>query len=453
MALALAGPVYAQSLSSLLDLARSTEPTYLGARSNVEAAKARTDQAFGALLPQLSMSGNTNSNRRDYRTRSTSIPPAGDAYNSNMTQLSLTQPLWHYANIVGWQQAEAVVVQAEHQLAGAEQELLSKLVTAWFDVLAAGDTIVFSAQQVSALQRVWEVARRGAELGQSGQPQVDEARSKLDQALADAVTAETDAQLKRAALEQLVGPLRELDLPYMRGVAELANLSTEKLEAWLDAAQAGNPNVLAALQAYEAAGAEVSKQRAGHYPTLDIVASYGKNSQAVGGFPGQAGYDIMQGVVGLQLNIPIFSGGTQSAKVSEALAQKEKARQDIEAARRATILAAKQAWFGWHAAYARAMAGVQAIKAARSAMALARKGRENGLKTEADVLQAEQQWRAAQRDFRKGRYDQVVSFVKLKAAAGVLTGGDVAALDALFVKLPDDTDPDNARPSFKVSRR
>lgn len=452
LGLFLASTAQAQSLSTLLDLARSGEPTYLGAKTNVRAAKARTDQAFGAMLPQLTASGNTMANERSYHTRHSEIPTQKDGYNSNAAQMNLTQPIWRWANVVGWRQAEAAEAQAEHQLVGAEQDLFAKLVAAWFDMLAARDAVVFNAQQVDALQRQWDVARRGEELGTAGQPQLDEARAKLDQALADAVTAQTDAQLKRAALEQLVGPLGgEPDLPYMRGNAVLANLNAEKLGNWLDGIETGNPNLLAAMRAYEAADEEVRKQHAGHYPTLDMVASYGKTSQAVGGFPGQAGYDIIQGSVGLQLNIPLFSGGTQSAKVDEALAQKEKARLDIEAARRTAILNAKQAWFAWHAAYARTQAGQQAIHSARSALALARTGSDNGLKTEVDVALAQQQLRAAQRDFRKGRYDQVVAYVKLKAAVGALSDGDVIMLDALLVKAPEEADPKLDERAMKVS--
>lgn len=447
------GPSSAQSFSTLLDLARQGEPTYLSAKANLQAAKARTEQALGALLPQLSASGNTNANDRQYQTRNSTAPAAKDGYNSNAAQVSLTQPIWRYANIVGWQQAKAVVLQAEHQLLGAEQELFARVVSAWFDVLAARDGVVFTAQQGLALRRQWEIAQRGAEIGAYGQPQVDEARAKLDQALSDAVTAETDAHLKKAALEQLVGPFREQDLPYVNGTAVLSNPTAVTLEKWLEAVEEGNPNILSAVQAFAAGGAEVRKQRAGHYPTLDMVASYGKNSQAVGGFPGQAGYDITQGSVGLQLNIPLFSGGTQSAKVDEALAQKEKARLDIEAARRSAILAGKQAWFGWQGAYARAQAGSQAIVAARSALAAARRGVDQGLKTELDLLQAEQQLRAAQRDFRKGRYDQIAADIKLKAAAGKLTDSDMAALDALLVTSPEEADPVLDAPAIKVSRK
>lgn len=448
------GVCHAQSLSSLLELARSSEPTYLSARTSVQAANARTDQMIGAMLPQLTASANTNTNVRDYETRGAATAAERDRYNSNSAQVNFTQPIWRYANVVGWQQAQAVADQSQHQLVGAELELVSRVVTAWLDVLAARDGVLFTGQQAAAAQRQWEIIRRGAELGASSQPQVEEARTKYDQTLSDAVVARTDGEIKQAALEQLVGPLRQLTTPFIRERAVLADVSKEKMETWLSVAETGNPSILAATKAYEAADAEVRKQSAGHQPTLDLVLSYNRNRQAVGGFPGQAGYDTAQNAVGLQLNVPIFSGGTQSAKVDEAVAQKEKARLDIEAARRAAVFAVKQAWFGWHSAYARAGAGAQAIQAARAALDLARRGHANGLKTELDVLQAEQQMHAAQRDFRKGRYDQLASHVKLKAVAGMLSTEDVATLDALFTNSPEDSDAMvQGAPSVVVVRR
>ncbi|WP_374326247.1 TolC family protein [Azonexus sp.] len=434
--LALAGAAQAQSLSVLLERARTGEPGYLGAKTNVQAAQARSKQVFGAMLPQVSATASYNDNDRKYKTRGSSVPEARDKYDSNSAQISLTQPLLRYANIVSRRQAQAVVGQAEHQLAWAEQELLAKLVSAWFDLLASRDAVAFTERQAEALQRQWDIVSRGEELGIYSLPQVDEARSKLDQALADAVVAETEVQLKRAVLEQLVGSLPENEWPYLYADAELASPTSDSLANWLAVVDAGNPNILAAAQAFEAASAEVSKQRAGHFPTLDLVASYGKNAQTVGGFPGQAGYGIVQGTVGLQLNVPLFSGWTQSAKVDEAQALKEKARLDLELARRTAILNAKQAWFGWHGAFARTRAGKQAVKSGRSALAQAKAGVANGLKTEFDVLQAEQQLLAGQRDFRKGRYDQVVAFVRLLAVSGRLTDGDVVALDSLLVNSP-----------------
>lgn len=453
LALVLVGSAQAESLAVLLERARSGEPTYLGAKTNVLAAQARNSQAIGTMLPQVSATASANGNDRKYKTRNSSVPEARDHYDGYSAQISLTQPLVRYANIAGWHQARAVVGQAEHQLAGAEQDLFAKLVGAWFDLLAARDAVAFTRRQAEALQRHWEIVSRGSELGVYGQPQAEEVRTRLDQALSDAVVAETDVHLKRAALEQLVGALPETELPYMYGEAVLVSPTNASLEKWLESVETGNPNILAATQAFEAASAEVSKQRAGHLPTLDLVASYGKNGQAVGSFPGQAGYDIVQGTLGLQLNVPLFSGWTQSAKVDEALAQKAKAQLDLEVARRTAILNAKQAWFGWYGAVARSRAGSQAVKSARSALAQAKAGAESGLKMELDVLQAEQQLRAGQRDFRKGRYDQVVALIRLLAISGKLTDGDVAALDSLLVESAEAAESPVEATTIQVSGR
>ncbi len=440
MVFAVPAAVQAQTLAALLERARAGEPAYLGARTQVRAAEARKAQAIGAMLPQVNASGSANSNDRNYVTRDKTTPEARDQYKSSSAQISLTQPIWRYANIAGWRQARSVVAQAEYQLGGAEQELFAKLVNAWFDLMAARDAVNFTSQQADAQKKQWDVSQRGYELGIIGQPQLRETRTKFDQARSDAVTAETDVEMKRAALEALVGSMERVDLPFVRAQAVLADPGSEKLETWLERVEAGNPNILAATHAYQAASEEVRKQLGGHLPTLDLVASYGKNTQDVGGFPGQAGYDITLGTVGLQLNIPLYAGGAQSAKVDEAQAQKEKARLDVEVARRNAILATKQAWFGWQAANARARAGQEAIRSARSALAVARSGEENGLKTELDTLIAEQQLRAALRDHRKGRYDQVVAYVKLKAVSGILLESDVTALDLILSDKPNDAD-------------
>ena len=438
LCLLVANTAQAETFAMLLQNARSNEPTYLGAKAALQAAEARSDQAFGTMLPQISVNASTTYNGREYQTRTAGTQAAQDHYNSHSQQLSLTQPIWRYANFISLQQANNVTHQAEQQLANTEQELVTKIVSAWFDMMAARDTELFAMQQVAVTQNQQQIAKRGVALGAISQPELDNAMAKFSQATTDAVSAEIDVNLKQAALEQIVGNLQQPKIAFIKENVDLANLSNETLENLLVTLEASNPNILAATQAYKAAKDEVNKQRAGHQPTLDLVASYGKNSQAVGGFPGQAGYDIKQSAIGLQLNIPVYSGGAQSAKVAEAVANSEKARLDIEVAKRAAVFAIKQAWYGWHAAFDRAQSGEQSIKAAQSAVAFASLAGKNGLKAELELLQAQQQLSAAQRDFRKGRYDQIVNYVKLKSLTMSLTADDISALDALFADTPDD---------------
>ena len=429
---------HAETLSSLLELAISNEPTYLSAKAALQGANARTDQAKGGLLPQINVSINTSYNNRGYQTRGPRAQFTQDQYNSNSEQVNLTQPIWRRPNEIGLKQARSAADQAEQQLENAEQELLTKLVSAWFDLLGARDQVLFVQQQIALSEHLKEVAQRGFELGYIGQPELEEVAAKLELAKADQVAAETGLSLKQAALEQIIGNTNQLTPTFMRENATLANLSNSKLKDMLAKVESDNHNILAAMLAYKTASDEVDKQNAGHLPTVDLVASYGNNSQQVGGFPGQAGYDIKLGTVGVQLNIPIYSGGTQSAKVKEAVAQKEKGRLDIEVARRAAILSAKQAWYGWHTVFTKARASEQAIKAAKTALRAATVAENNGLESERAVLEARQKLSAAQLDYNQNRYEQVVNFVKLKSLMGVLTNEDIAALDTLLVdKLAD----------------
>jgi len=317
--------------------------------------------------------------------------------------------------------------------------LYIKLASAWFDLIEAHDAAEFSAAQRDALKAQWDIARRAQELGVQGQPQVDDARAKYEQASADTMGAELDISTKAAALEQWTGMHEDVVQPVLRDDAFIPDMLGTDLQTWLAQLDARSPALQAAQSALAAADLEIDKQRAGHQPTLDLVATYGNTAQEVGNFPGQPGYAILQFTVGLQASLPIYSGGSQSAKVSEALAMRDKALDDQESTRRQAILNIKSAYYGWRAGNAKAVAARSAIAAARQAMLVATAGSGRGLKVEADVLSARQQLVGARRDMRKGRYQQLNAYIKLKGTLGALSLVDIRGLDELFVPQTPDT--------------
>lgn len=420
------------SLGELFAVAHESEPGYRSAMANVTAARARTRQALGAMLPQLTATANSNGNRRRYETLETPPSIPHDRYHSNGDQISLNQPLWRPANIASWHQAQDNAAQAHYQLDDAEQQLYLKVATAWFDLMEARDAVEFTTAQRDALHAQWDIARRAVELGAQGQPQAEDAHAKYEEASADEASAELDEGAKLAALEQWVGPADGLIQPYLRDDAKIPEMMGGDLDEWLEQIDTHCPALRAADRAIAAADAEVSKQRAGHQPTLDMVVTYGDTDQAVGNFPGQPGYRIRQLAVGLQLNVPLYSGGTQSAKVAEAIALRDKAMDDRDAVRRQAILNVKTAFLGWRAGKAKAAAARIAFASARSTLAVAEEGAAHGLKIEADVLTARQQIATARRDMRKGRYQELTSYIKLKSTLGELSEADVDELDQLF---------------------
>jgi outer membrane protein len=421
------------SLGELFEIAHDSEPGYHAAKANLEASRARTRQAYGAMLPQISLTANTNGNRRRYDTLDEQTRTMHDRYHANTDQLSLTQPLWRSANVAALHQAQEATSQAEYQLEDTEQQLYQKLAQAWFDVMESRDGMEFTAAQRDALRAQWDIAHRGVELGSHGEPQADDARAKYEQAAADAASAELEHASKVAALEQWVGAADDLQQPYLDDSIELPDLVGSDMDEWLNLIDSHAPSLRAASRAIAAADDEVAKQRAGHKPTLDVVASYGNSDQNVGNFPGQAGYRIRTLTLGLQLNVPLYSGGTQSAKVAEAIALRDKAHDDLEAARRQAILNVKTAFLAWRAGQAKAKASRTALASAQHALAVAERGTARGLKTEADVLAAKQEIAASRRDLRHARYQQLTSYIKLKSTLGDLTVTDIDELDHCFV--------------------
>lgn len=429
----LIGPCSALTLSEAVTLARQGDPAYLGAQANLAVAQERANQAFAGVLPQVNASGNTNWNHRVYSTQTTPSTTFDEKFNSNGAQVNLTQALWRSANRVAVTQADAAVAQANFQLAAADQDLLVRLAQAWFDVLLARDHLIYTQGQVAASRYEWEQAVRLADLGVVGPPLREEARMKLDQANAECAAAESDQAVKFSALEQIIGAAPFPTLPALSDQYTPQDLRGDKQDKWLSLAEADSPAVHAAMAALDVANEEIRKQRAGHEPTVDITSSYGKNAQGSGTFGGQVGYNSTTSVIGLQFNLPIYSGGGQSAKVREAEALRSKALQELESARRTARAQSKQAWHGWQASQSRLNAANQAVQYSTLNLQSALSGVATGVKKELDVLRGRQQLYGALRDLARARYELTLNYFRLKATVGQLADEDLTSLDKWLV--------------------
>ena len=426
---------FALTLSEAVQLARRGDPAFLSAQANLTVAQERANQAFANVLPQINASGNTNSNRRLYTTTPTTTPSTtfDDKFNSNTAQVNLTQPLLRSANRAAITQSDAAVAQAEFLLAAADQDLLVRLAQAWFEVLAARDQVIYTQGQVGAAQHEFGQATRAVELGIAGPPVREEAHLKYDQATAERAAAESDQAVKFAALELVIGPAAFPRLPALSDQYTPVDLKADTLQRWLSAAEADNPAIRAGQSALAAAQAEIRKQYAGHEPTVDITGSYGRSAQGSGTFGGQGGFTSTSSAIGLQFNLPIYSGGGQSARVREAVALRERAQQDLETARRNARSQGTQAWHGWLAGQSRLKAGHQGMQFAILNLQSALSGTAIGIKKELDVLTGRQQLYAALRDLARARYDITLNQFRLKASAGQLTDEDLIGLDKWLV--------------------
>ncbi|MDD4958925.1 MAG: TolC family outer membrane protein [Gallionella sp.] len=421
-----AANAHALTLAEAIALAQRNDPTYLASQSNVQVNRARADQAFARRLPQLTASFNSNSNQRDYTALGNRPNPVSERYNSRATQINLTQPLLHVEKAISQHQADTQVSQAEYQQLAAEKNLLLRLAQAWLETLHAQTAILASDSKVRASQQEMELSQKATDKGVMSITERETAQMRHAQALAEQTAAQNEYELKLSTLEQIIGTDER---PNDSALSDrLLALAPTPLADWLAQAEQNNPTVLAAQRALEVAEQEVHKQHAGHLPTLDLVASRSQSTQGSGITGGGAGFRSNIDSIGVQLNIPLYSGGEQNAKIGEAHALRDKARYELEAARRTTRLNIKQAWHNWQSAHARQQSGKQTLQATEFALQAATAQRTHGLKADLDVLQAQQQRAEAQRDWHKARTEILLAYLKLKAETGELTDEDVVGM-------------------------
>ena len=376
-------------------------------------------QGRAGLLPNVNAGGNVT--RNDLHS---SLPGGDSQYTSNGYSLTAAQPLFRMQNWLQYAQSKQQVKIAEMQLKAAEQDLILRVAQAYFDVLQSQDNIAFMEAQKAAITEQLAAAKRNFEVGTATITDTHEAQARYDLAVAQEIAEQNSLDIRLRALEKLIGkPPGALD-----ALAEPAQFKAESgtIDEW--AARATQGNLQAEIQriAKTIADQEVERNRAGHYPTLDAVAGYNvNNNQNFGNMQ----IDSRVASVGLQLNVPIYQGGLTSSRVREAVANQEKARQDLEAATRDAGLQARQAWLNVNSGAARVRALEQALVSTQAQLDSTKLGLQVGVRTSLDVLNAEQQVFSARRDLAGARYAYLLSGLSLKAAVGSLSPADLAEID------------------------
>ncbi|MDO9089253.1 MAG: TolC family outer membrane protein, partial [Burkholderiaceae bacterium] len=303
---------------------------------------------------------------------------------------------------------------------------------AYFDVLVARRNLTVARHQVEAISQQLELALRNFEVGVTTITDTHEARSRHDLARAQRVAAESELEVRSAELEKIVGdapgPLRALPDDAVLPMPQPADV-----QSWITQAFDGNLQVRVQQLTARAADTEIDRERAGHAPTLDLTAATGRNFNAGSlSSPTDIAARYRSTQVGLQLNIPLYAGGGVSSRVREAVARRDKARSETDAARRQAIAAVRQAFVGVVHGHAQIDALSSAVRSSLSAVNASKIGYKAGTRINIDVLNAEQQLFATQRDLFKARVDTLMQGLRLKATSGALQTGDVEAISALL---------------------
>ncbi|MDO9009828.1 MAG: TolC family outer membrane protein, partial [Thiobacillus sp.] len=381
LAMAFAPAAQATNLTDVYRDAQTYDAQYAAARAASQAGQEKAVQGRAGLLPQVNLNGNVRYNDV------TSSLPGGDArYDSNGLGINASQPLFRKQNLVQYEQTKNQTKIADMQFRLAEQDLILRVAQAYFDVLESQDNIAFINAQKSAITEQLAAAKRNFEVGTATITDTHEAQARYDLAVAQEIAEQNNLNIRQRALEKLIGkPPGALE-------ALIGNTVLRAEPSGIDdwAERAGKGNLQAEIQRLTKAIAdqEIERTRAGHYPTLDAVAGYTINN---GQNFGATQLDTRIASVGVELNLPIYQGGLTHSRVREAVANQEKARQDLEGATRDASLQARQAWLNVNSGVARVRALEQALVSTQAQLDSTKLGLEVGVRTSLDVLNAEQQ--------------------------------------------------------------
>lgn len=401
--------------------AQSNDAQFASARAQLLATREKLPQARSGLLPQVLGTAGAQRTQADY----SSPVDVTRYFNANTWQLQLTQPLFRWDRWETYKQGELAVLAGEVTFQQAQLDLITRASQAYFDVLAAQDNLYLAGAQKKAIGEQLEQAKRNFEVGTATITDANDAQARYDLATSTEIASQSALEVVRATLQQITGrPVDEL--LGLRPESVIPGPAPADVNAWAAQAEQANPQVNLAGFNLETAQRETNKAKAGHLPSVDFVASYGyTNAQGTATQLSNVGSRYNSGVVGVQLSIPIFTGGQIQSRVRETLALADKAASDLEFARRTAAQTARQTYSGVYNGLAQVKALEAAERSAQSAVESNQLGYEVGVRINIDVLNAQQQVFSTKRDLAVARYNTITNTLRLKAAAGALREEDL----------------------------
>ena len=433
----------AADLIQVYQQALANDAVYASARASLAAGREKVPQGLAGLLPTVGLSGAISRNNTEVspfnegviftnpQTGAQSVVGSnGATANSNLVTLSLSQPLFRWDRWETYEQSKLVQAITEAQFAQAQQDLITRVAQAYFDVLAAQDTLESTRAQKTATTEQLASAKRNFEVGTQTITDTHEAQAAYDLVVAQEFAGVNDLENKKSALQAIIGTAPTA-LATLRPGVTLAPPQPAIIDPWVSSAETQNYGVTVSQLSLESAKRDIKRNRAGHYPTADLVAT--SQRQKVGGTTSSSA-TTTSNAIGVQWSIPIFSGFAVTSRVRESIALEDKARNDLESTKRNAALAARQSFLGVNSGLAQVKALEAAEVSSQSALDSNKLGYQVGVRINIDVLNAQRQLYSTRRDLSRARYDTIMNGLRLKAAAGSLREADLVPVNALLVK-------------------
>lgn len=439
-----AGAAVANSdLMGLYLEARARDPQFEVARLQRELVQEKLPQARAGWRPVVHLAANTG--QQQGQSSFSGAPLEDRSTRTWSWNLQLTQPLWRPAQSAAVAQADALARQADEQLRQAEQELLLRVAQSYLDTVVAQENLRVARTLVTAVLAQLDVAQRNFDVGMTTITDVHESRSRHALARAQWASAQADLDARRADLERLIGRwpgVLARPAPQAGGVSQGADRfakgtdlrsPTELVEGSASVVDRQHPQTQGLELAVEAAKQEVYKQQGAHGPVLDMTAGYGRNfSSGSMTSPAEVLSRSRATQVGLQFNMPLYAGGLTASRVREAALQQARAEAELALVRGQLQAQEQQALAGWlwSAEQIKALAG--AVDASVALVEASQMGYRIGTRINLDVLNAEQQRTAAERDLFKACAEAAMHRLRLKAARGQLEASDLLLVNEML---------------------
>jgi outer membrane protein len=429
----------ATDLVGVYEDAQKNDPQIHQADANRLASREARPQAWSALLPQISGALSRTQDKQNGSEGTIEFDqngnpiPVSEAFALNSTarewSLNLRESLFSWANWATLKQAEAEVAQAEATYQAAQQNLILRVAQAYFNVLSAQDGLDANQASLEAISRQLDQANKRFEVGLIAITDVQEAKAAHDTAAAAVIAAKRTLATSVDQLSEITG--QKYDRLSKPGDDMPLNTPEPASEdKWVEASLDRNVSLISSRLAADIARENVKIAFGGHLPTIDLLASKSRTTtEANEAFPPESPISVPSAIndrqYGIQISIPLFSGGLVQSKVRQSQYLWIAAKEAVVQSSRATERQARDAYLGVISGIARVQALRQALESSDTALKATEAGYEVGTRTAVDVLNSRRTLVQAQTDYAGSRYDYIVSIVQLRLAAGNLSGKDV----------------------------
>lgn len=419
------------SLPQLYAAALTQDATLQASRFAAQSGREALPQAQSRLLPNVSATASRSKNQLDTTNTGPNSPSSSshEDYLSGSSGVSLRQPLYRPYDWHNVDQARARVAESDALLDNDVQRLAVRVAEAYFNLLLAEDQIGLVASQKTAYRTQLDAANKSLAAGSGTRTDIDEVRARLDLNTADELQAQQARLVAKRQLRTLIQEPFERVAPLNVGAMDLVAPAATELEAWIAKAEQRSPEIRVQQARIEQARLEIKKSGAGHRPTLDAVAGWSRSqSDSIE----RIGSRNTSKTVGLQLTVPLFSGGAISSAVRQAIAEEGRAMETLEALRQDLGVRVYREFAGVTEGVLRIRALEQAVRSAEQVVLSNRRSFSAGSRTTVDVLNAEQQRVSAQRDLAQARYNYLISGVRLAVLAGAFDAGQFEDINRFF---------------------